>query len=133
MDAKKTKLMNHLVEIRKNLVTDRVKENQDKAYVEEKGRELLTIRRRGNRVILSGDNVRLRKEQNADPVITYCLRSLFLETEDETELKFETDEDKETLKKFIRKLFCQVGDKKNGWHSKTVERYTIHVYMQSCC
>ena len=61
MDAKKTKLMNHLVEIRKNLVTDRVKENQGKAYVEEKGRELLTIRRRGHRVILSGDNVRLRK------------------------------------------------------------------------
>ena len=43
MEAKKMKLMNKLVEIRKNLVTDRVKENQDKAYVEEKGRELLTI------------------------------------------------------------------------------------------
>ena len=68
MDAKKTKLMNHLVEIRKNLVTDRVTENQGKAYVEEKGRELLTIRRRGLRVILSGDNVRLRKVQDADPV-----------------------------------------------------------------
>ena len=54
MDAKKTKLMNHLVEIRKNLVTDRVKENKGKAYVEEKGRKLLTIRGRGNRVILSG-------------------------------------------------------------------------------
>ena len=45
MDAKNTKLMNHLVEIRKNLVTDRVKENQDKAYVEEKGLKLLTIRK----------------------------------------------------------------------------------------
>ena len=56
----------------------------------------MTIRRRGNRVILSGDNVRLRKVQNADPVIINYLRSLFLEAEDETELKFETDEDKET-------------------------------------
>ena len=123
MDAKKTKLMNHLVEIRKNLVTDRVKENQGKAYVEEKRRKLLTIRRRGNRVILSGDNVRLRKVQDADPVIINYLRSLFLEAEDETELKFETDEDKETPKMFIPKLFCQVEDEKNGWHSKTVERY----------
>ena len=51
MDAKKTKIMNHLVEIRKNLVTDRVKENQGKAYVEEKRRKLLTIRRKpGNTV-----------------------------------------------------------------------------------
>ena len=52
MEAKRTKLMNHLVETRKNLVTDRVRENQDKTSVEDKGRELLTIRRRGNRVIL---------------------------------------------------------------------------------
>ena len=52
MDAKKTKLMNHLVEIRKNLVTDRVTENQSKAYVEQRWRELLTIRSRkpGNTV-----------------------------------------------------------------------------------
>ena len=92
MDAKKTKLMNHLVEIRKNLVTDRVTENQGKAYVEEKRRKLLTIRRRGNRVILYGDNVRLSKVQDTDPVIINYLRSLFLEAEDETELKFETDE-----------------------------------------
>ena len=83
--------MNHLVEIRKNMVTDRVRENQDKTSVDDKGRELLTIRRRGNRVILSGENVRLRKVQNADPVIINYLRSLFLEAEDETELKFETD------------------------------------------
>ena len=129
MFVKKTKLMNHLVEIRKNLVTDRVKENQGKAYVEEKGRKLLTIRRRGNRVILSGDHVRLGKVQDADPVIINYLRSLFLEAEDETELKFETDEEKETHKKFIPKLFCQVGDKENGWHSKTVERYATLLLM----
>ena len=64
----------------------------------------LFIRRRGNRVILSGDNVRVRKVQEADPVIINYLRSLFLEAKDETELKFETDEDKETPKKLIPKL-----------------------------
>ena len=101
--------MNHLVEIKKELGYRQGKKNQDKTYVEDKGRELLTIRRRGNRVILSGDNVRLRKVQNADPIIINYLRSLFLEAEDETELKFETDEDKETPRKLIPKLFCQVG------------------------
>ena len=120
MEAKNLKLMNHLVEMRKNLVAYRVKEKQDMTYVEEKGREMLTLRRRGNRVIMSGDNVRLRKVQSADPIITDYLRSLFVEDEDETELKFATDENP---KKFILKLFYQVGDKKNGWHSKTVERY----------
>ena len=53
---------------------------------------MLTIRRRGNRVILSGDNVRLRKVQDADQVNINYLRSLFLVAEDETELNFETDE-----------------------------------------
>ena len=123
MEANKLRLMNHLVEMRKSLVADRVKDKQDMAYVEEKGREILTLRRRGNRVIMSGDNIRLRKVQNADPIITDYLRSLFGEEDDGNELKFETDEDTENPNKFIPKLFCQVGDKKNGWHSKTVERY----------
>ena len=65
--------------------------------------------------------------QNADPIIINYLRSLFLEAEDETELKFETDE--ETPKMFIPKLFCQVEDEKNGWHSKTVERYATLLLM----
>ena len=72
MEAKRTKLMNHLVEVRKNLVTDRVKKIRIRPMLRT-GRELLTIRRRGNRVILSGDNVRLRKVQNADPVIIHKL------------------------------------------------------------
>ena len=66
------KLTNHLVEVRKNLVTDRVKKIRIRPMLRT-GRELLTIRRRGNRVILSGDNVRLRKVQNADPVIIHKL------------------------------------------------------------
>ena len=123
MEANKLRLMNHLVEMIKSLVADRVKDKQDMAYVEEKGREILTLRRRGNRVIMSGDNIRLRKVQNADPIITDYLRSLFGEEDDGNELRFETDEDTENPNKFIPKLFCQVGDKKNGWHSKTVERY----------
>ena len=119
MDHKQ--LMEKLVEMRKDLVADRVK---DMAYMEEKGRELLSFRRRGNRVIMSGDKVRLEKVLNTDPVILDYLRSLFSETEEASEMEFVTDENREDPQKYIPKLFCQVGDKKNGWHSKTVERFT---------
>ena len=43
--------------------------------------------------------------------------------QDEEEGVFETDEEKEDPKVFIPKLFCQVGDKKSGWHSKTVQAF----------
>ena len=43
--------------------------------------------------------------------------------EDEEEKEFGTDEDKVNPKSFIPKLFCQVGDKTNGWHSKTVQNF----------
>ena len=42
--------------------------------------------------------------------------------EDDEEKEFETYEDKVNPKKFIPKLFCQVGDKTNGWHSKTAQK-----------
>ena len=34
-------------------------------------------------------------------------------------MEFGTDEDKVNPKRFIPRLFSQVGDKTNGWHSKT--------------
>ena len=40
----------------------------------------------------------------------------------EAEIEFGTDEDKVNPKKSIPKLFCQVGDKTSGWHSKTVQK-----------
>ena len=40
-------LMEKLTTMRKNLVADRVKEKQYLAYVEEKGRELLSFKKRG--------------------------------------------------------------------------------------
>ena len=43
--------------------------------------------------------------------------------EDEEEKEFGTDEDKVNPKKIIRKLFCQVGDKTNGRHSKNVQNF----------
>ena len=42
--------------------------------------------------------------------------------EEEEEMEFGTDEEKVNPKKSILKLFCQVGDKTSGWHSKTVQK-----------
>ena len=123
-------LLDKLSEMRKNFVADRVRDKQDQAYVEEKGRALLSLNRSGNRVVMSGDKVRLRKIQEADPVIMnyLTLRNLFLEPEEDTEMEFGTDENRDDPKKFIPKLFCQVGDKRNGWHSKNFATLLLTIF-----
>ena len=110
--------MENLADMRKNFVANRARDKQDIVYVEEKGRALLSFRRSENRVIMSGDKARLRKIQEADPVIMDYLRNLFLGPEEDTEMEFATDEDR-----VDPKMFCQVGDKRNGWHSKTVQNF----------
>ena len=83
---------------------------------------MLSFRRSENGVIMSGDKVRLRKIQEADPIIIDYLRNLFMGAEEEEEMEFGTNEEKVNPKKSIPKLFCQVGDKTNGWHSKTAQK-----------
>ena len=63
----------------------------------------------------------MRKIKEADPIVIDFLKNIFVANQDEEEGVFETDEEKEDPKVFIPKLFCQVGDKKSGWHSKTVQ------------
>ena len=121
-------LLDKISEMRKNFVADRVRDKQDQAYVEEKGRALLSLNRSGNRVVMSGDKVRLRKIQEADPVIMKYQRNLFLEPEEDTEMEFGTDENRDDPKKFIPKLFCQVGDKRNGWHSKNFATLLLTIF-----
>ena len=113
--------MEKLADMRKNIDADRVRDKQDIVYLEKQGRAMLSFRRSENRVIMSGDKARLRKLQDADPVIMDYLRNLFLGPEEDREMEFATDEDR--VKMFIPKLFCQVGDKRNGWHSKTVQNF----------
>ena len=71
------KLLEKLSQMRKNFVADRVRDKQDLVYVEEKGRALLSFRRSENGVIMSGDKRRLKKIQEAYPVIINYLRNLF--------------------------------------------------------
>ena len=65
----------------------------------------------------------MRKIKEADPIVIDFLKNIFVANQDEEEGVFETDEEKEDPKVFIPKLFCQVGDKKSGWHSKTVQAF----------
>ena len=51
-------LTRNLCNMRKNLVADRVKEKEDIAYVE-KGRALLSFRKRNDLVIMSGEHCNL--------------------------------------------------------------------------
>ena len=97
------KLLEKLSQMRKNFVADMVRDKQDLVYVEEKGRALLSFRRSENGVIMSGDKRRLKKIQEADPVIINYLRNLFLGPEEEEEMEFGTDEDRVTPKMFIPK------------------------------
>ena len=62
-------LMEKLSDMRKDFVADRVRDKQDQAYVEERGRALLSFRRSENGVIMSGDKVRLRKIMEAASVV----------------------------------------------------------------
>ena len=106
---------------RKILVADRVKDKQDKSYVEEKKRELLTFRRVEGRILVSGDRTRCRKlkedKQTAD-----IIARMFLEVDGEEEQEehgFVTDDDI-----FLPKLFCQIGDRANGWNYKNIREAT---------
>ena len=61
--------MEKLADMRKNIDADRVRDKQDIVYLEKQGRAMLSFRRSENRVIMSGDKARLRKLQDADPLL----------------------------------------------------------------
>ena len=67
----------------------------------------------------------LKETPVQDPIKIDYLRNLFMGAEEEEEMEFGTDEEKVNTKKSIPKLFCQVGDKTSGWHSKTVQKNDV--------
>ena len=73
------------------------------------------MRRRGAQVVLSGDS----KSVKNLPILIW-LKEILEESSDTVENpEFVTDEDPAHL---IPKLFCQIGDKANGWGVKAVEK-----------
>ena len=64
----------------------------------------------------------LKETPVQDPIKIDYLRNLFMGAEEEEEMEFGTNEEKVNPKKSIPKLFCQVGDITNEWHSKTTQK-----------
>jgi len=107
---------------RRNFIADRVKDKEDMSYVEEKERELLSFRRVGGRIVVSGDRTRHRKLKG-DQEVEETIKRMFFDVDEEEEYEeheFVTDNDDVE----IPKLFCQIGDKANGWKHKNVRDAT---------
>ena len=103
------KVAEELTTMRKEVVADKLKERQDKEYVE-KGRPYLGFSKRGSKVVVTGDSVRMQKLQ-ANPEALDLIKSFFNGDNENVELKFEKDEEI-----YIPPFFCPVGDVQNGYH-----------------
>ena len=97
------KVAEELTTMRKEVVADKLKERQDKEYVE-KGRPYLGFSKRGSKVVVTGDSVRMQKLQ-ANPEALDLIKSFFNGDNENVELKFEKDEEI-----YIPPFFCPVGD-----------------------
>ena len=118
----KAQIVSTLTRLRQATIADRTQKKQDKRFVEENERPLLSLRRRGAQVVLSGDSKSVKKLQENLPILIW-LKEILEESSDTVENpEFVTDEDPAHL---IPKLFCQIGDKANGWGVKAVEKMAM--------
>ena len=107
-----------LTTMRKEVVADKLRERQDQEYVE-KGRPYLGFSNRGNKVVVTGDSVRMQKLK-AHPEALEMIKSFFMGDDENVEIKFEKDEET-----YIPPFFCPVGDIANGYSKKNVERFLV--------
>ena len=120
----KAKLVSALTSLRQATIADRTQKKQEKRFVEENQRPLLSLRRRGSQVVLSGDAKSVKKLQEAVPILDW-LKEILEENSDIVENpEFVTDEVEDPAY-LIPKLFCQIGDKANGWRVKPVEKMAM--------
>ena len=118
----KAQIVSTLTRLRQATIADRTQKKQDKRFVEENERPLLSLRRRGAQVVLSGDSKSVKKLQENLPILIW-LKEILEESSDTVENpEFVTDEDPAHL---IPKLFCQIGEKANGWGVKAVEKMAM--------
>ena len=115
----KAQIVSTLTRLRQATIADRTQKKQDKQFVEENERPLLSLRRRGAQVVLSKS---VKKLQENLPILIW-LKEILEESSDTVENpEFVTDEDPAHL---IPKLFCQIGEKANGWGVKAVEKMAM--------
>ena len=94
---------------------------EHKRFVEESKRPLLSLRRKGAHIVLSGDSESVKKLRQAAPILEYLKEILEENTDTVESPEFVTD-DVEDPVWTVPKLFCQIGDKANGWGVKPVEK-----------
>ena len=120
----KAQIVSTLTRLRQATIADRTQKKQDKRFVEENERPLLGLRRRGAQVVLSGDSKSVKKLQENLPILIW-LKEILEESSDTVENpEFVTDEVEDPAY-LIPKLFCQIGDKANGWGVKPVEKMAM--------
>ena len=67
----KVQIVSTLTRLRQATIADRTQLKQEKRFVEESKRPLLSLRRRGAQVVLSGDSESVRKLKAAAPILEY--------------------------------------------------------------
>ena len=117
----KKEIVANLTKMRQQYILNRNKKREEKKFVEETSQPLLSFRRKGNKLIVSGDSYSVRKINEAGPILEYLEEILLLNEAPEEGRRY-VCQGEENNEEFIPKLFCQVGDKKRGWAAKPVEK-----------
>ena len=65
----KAQIVSTLTRLRQATIADRTQKKQDKRFVEENERPLLSLRRRGAQFVLSGDSKSVKKLQENLPIL----------------------------------------------------------------
>ena len=117
----KAQIISTLTRLRQATIADRTQKKQEKRFVEESKRPLLSLRRKGAHIVLSGDSESVKKLRQAAPIFEYLKEILEENTDTVESPEFVTD-DVEDPVWTVPKLFCQIGDKANGWGVKPVEK-----------
>ena len=74
-------------------------------------------------VVLSGDSESVKKLQKAAPILEFLQEILQKNTDTIESPEFVSDDAEDPV--LIPKLFCQIGDKANGWGVKPVEKMAM--------
>ena len=74
----KKEIVAKLTKMRQQYILNRSKKREEKKFVEETSQPLLSFRRKGNKLIVSGDSYSARKINEAGPILEYFEEILLL-------------------------------------------------------
>ena len=110
----KATVLGNLTRIRQAVIADRTQRKQEKKYVVESRRLFLSFMKRGLSVVVSGNVESVLRIKEAGPVLEF-LEEIMLGNDDHLDQPEYATNESEDPASFIPKLWCQIGDKANGW------------------